>query len=250
MVMLTERDHAMSSKKESRRAGRRRRAFRVLGERLFGLRTARGWSQHEAAERASVSDRSIRKAEAGGPLELKTIALLAHLYSTPDAPLNPQHLLAESEQTAGPACAAGHEELVWRVIRAMWSDGPLDVIKELAAPHCVWHIAGNTLYGPTELRRHREKLRPAFTDALVQVEQVIVECDWIASRWQMALTHAGTESRTRAMVIDASAWMRIVNGRVVECWEYFDPQQAADALKIAQPTSKLPSHRPRHRKPP
>lgn len=74
---------------------KRLRSFRVKGSLLRSLRLARGWTQHEAAERSGMTDRFIRKAEAGQPLELKSIALLAELYGTPESPLSPQQLLAE-----------------------------------------------------------------------------------------------------------------------------------------------------------
>lgn len=74
---------------------KRLRSFRVKGSLLRSLRLARGWTQQEAAERSGMTDRFIRKAEAGQPLELKSIALLAELYGTPESPLSPQQLLAE-----------------------------------------------------------------------------------------------------------------------------------------------------------
>lgn len=75
-------------------APRRARSFLVDGRRLQLLRAGHGWTQQEAAERAGFSDRLIRKAEAGGPLQTQTIAILAELYSTRERPLRPGDLLA------------------------------------------------------------------------------------------------------------------------------------------------------------
>jgi transcriptional regulator with XRE-family HTH domain len=76
-------------------ARKRPRAFTVKGSLLRDLRISRGWTQQEAADRAGVSDRTIRNAEMGGPLELRTIALLAALYSVPGAPITPKDILAK-----------------------------------------------------------------------------------------------------------------------------------------------------------
>jgi transcriptional regulator with XRE-family HTH domain len=76
----------------------RARSFDVDGQQLRLLRAARGWTQLQAAEQAGFSDRLIRKAESGGPLETQTLAVLAQLYSTPQRPLTPGDLLARNRR--------------------------------------------------------------------------------------------------------------------------------------------------------
>ena len=71
------------------------RAFAVKGRWLRSLRISRGWTQQDAAERAGLSDRTIRNAEMGGPLELRSIALLAELYSAPGSLITAKDILAE-----------------------------------------------------------------------------------------------------------------------------------------------------------
>lgn len=46
---------------------------------MRSLRVSRGWTQIEAATRAGLSERLLRKAENGGPIELQSIAILAQL---------------------------------------------------------------------------------------------------------------------------------------------------------------------------
>jgi len=74
-------------------APQRARSFLVNGQLLRLLRASRGWTQQDAAERAGFSDRLIRKAESGGPLQAHSIAVLAELYSTSERPLTAGDLL-------------------------------------------------------------------------------------------------------------------------------------------------------------
>lgn len=82
----------------------------------------RAWSQREASERAGLSDRLIRKAERGGPLELKTIALLAQLYSQPGAPVNPQTLLADRLEHANEPSA------IYEPLMRRWWQERIDMV--------------------------------------------------------------------------------------------------------------------------
>src|SRR5215472_7976550 len=65
--------HAMrrSNRSKARRTDEagRTRGLPVAGEVLRSLRLARKWTQSAAAERADISDRLIRKAESGGPID-------------------------------------------------------------------------------------------------------------------------------------------------------------------------------------
>lgn len=133
------------------------------------LRVGRAWSQREAAERAGVSDRLIRKAESGGPLELKTIALLAQLYSQPGAPLNPQTLLADPLQGAHEPSAM-YEPLVRRWWQEVWNEGRLEAIDELTTADVVLHADGAEMHGRAELRKRTEAIRAAFSQIEVHLE--------------------------------------------------------------------------------
>ena len=86
---------------ESPGRGRRRRSFAVRGDFLRSLRLRRGWSQQEAARRADLSERLIRKAERGEPLEAKSISQLAAAYGSAEEPLSPESILIDREETAG-----------------------------------------------------------------------------------------------------------------------------------------------------
>jgi transcriptional regulator with XRE-family HTH domain len=96
---------------------RRSRSFPVNGVLLQSLRVASGWTQEETATRSDLSDRLIRKAEAGGPLEIQSIAVLAQLYSSVERRFTPDDLLADPvvvKSAAGTSRAAGSSAPLFR----------------------------------------------------------------------------------------------------------------------------------------
>lgn len=220
--------------KTAERRGKPARSFRVLGNRLRELRVARAWSQREAAERAGFSDRLIRKAESGGPLELKTIALLAELYNQPGAPINPQTLLADRLERANEASAV-YEPLVRRWWQEVWNEGRLDAIDELTTPDVVLRADGAEMRGRAELRKRTEAIRAAFSEIEVHLDQVTVSGDWVISRWRVAMTHTGPwmgmPPTHKRIVVNGSTWMRGENGLLAEGWDYWEKQEAADELR-------------------
>lgn len=225
-----------NQKRPGKPARTRARAFAVAGPVLRALRVARGWTQEEASERAGVSDRLIRKAEAGGPLELKSIALLAQLYSAPDAPLTPSELMPGRVEAVGEAAqSAAHEALVRRWWEEVWNRGRLDAIAELLSPDCVLHTEGTVLHGPVELRQRTEALRAAFSDIHIDVEQVTVHDDWVISRWRVGMTHRGpwmgTPPTHKRVEVNGSTWVRVENGLLREGWDYWEQQQAVEAVR-------------------
>ena len=203
---------------------------------MRSLHISRGWTQQEAAERAGLSDRLIRKAEAGEPIELQSIALLAQLYSTSQQPLTLIELLAESLDHSGPTAEpAAIEALIRRWYDELWNKGRLEVIEELAAPDGVLHAQGDELRGHAAVRRRMEALRAAFSDFDFVVEQVAVQGNVASARWHVSVTHTGSwmgeRPSGRRFVIQGSSWIRVEGGLLEEGWDYWDQQQVLDALR-------------------
>lgn len=73
-----------------------REVLREIGERLEGLRTARGLSQTEAAERAGIARQTLYRAEHGDNPTLHTVIRLLRAYGRLNAL---EHFVPEPEMS-------------------------------------------------------------------------------------------------------------------------------------------------------
>ena len=222
---------------QSPRGRHRSRSFPANGDLLRSLRVARGWTQEDAAAKAGVSDRLIRKSESGGALEIHSLAILASLYGTPDCRLTPGDLLAEplTTQTRKSATGATHEAeaLVRRWFDELWNQGRLEVIDELAAPNCVLYAEGREHRGRAAVRQRAAAVHAAFSDIDVEIQELTVLNDIVICRWSAAITHTGAflgiPPSGKRLVVRASTWIRFIDGLFTDGWDYWD-QPLDDAV--------------------
>jgi steroid delta-isomerase-like uncharacterized protein len=227
----------------------RARGVPVAGERLRALRQARHWSQRRAAERAGVSDRLIRRAENGGPLEQKSLDLLAQLYSTREMPLTADDLVGVRPWPRAEEAAWNHETLLRRWFDEVWNQGRLAAIDELAAADCLLHADGIAFCGPAAIRKRAEAIRAGFNNFHVEIEQVTTQHDLVIARWRMSMTNRGVwmglPPTKKHFFVYGSTWMRIRNGQISERWDCWDMRQVTDAVRNGQPVAA--AHRKRRR---
>jgi transcriptional regulator with XRE-family HTH domain len=214
--------------KSKKWADGRARSFRVSGQVLCSLRLARGWTQVEAAERAGISERLVRMAESGGKLGFRSIAILAQLYSTLDAPLSPEELVKESLADRADAVleASTVETIVRRWHEELWHQGKLEVLAELAAPNCVLHAPGERLRGRASVRRYVQSTRAAWGQQFkLVVRRPAVFGNIAVARWRVQLkkppsSPAGASEKQAAT--RGSTWFRVAEGLLRETWRYCD----------------------------
>jgi hypothetical protein len=81
-----------------------------------------------------------------------------------------------------------------RWFEEIWNNGRDGAIDELFAEDgvmCGLAETGVEVRGPAEFRPFVDKLRGAFPDIHVTVEQTVSEGDWVAARWTVRMTHEG-----------------------------------------------------------
>jgi steroid delta-isomerase-like uncharacterized protein len=213
-----------------KRRQRRSRSFAVNGELLRACRISNGWTQDDAATKAGLSDRLIRKAESGGPLEIQSIAILAQLYTTAERRLTPDDLLTEPIASAkiksafSPASEA--EAKVRRFLNELWNQRRFEVIDELCAPDCVLHAEGRDLHGRSAIHARATEVHAAFSDINLQIQEITTAGDIIISRWRATFTVTGPwrglPPSGKRLLVRASTWIRIENGLLAEGWDYWD----------------------------
>jgi transcriptional regulator with XRE-family HTH domain len=211
---------------------RRSRSFPVNAELLQRLRAARGWTQVEAAEKSGLSDRLIRKGEAGGDLEIQSIDILAQLYSTFERALTPDDILA---RPVGPAGAKGAAEpaaatssdvaLVRRFFDELWNRHDVAVIDEMLAPDCVLHAEGRERRGRAAAHARARELFAAFGEFALDIQDITEHNGLVICRWRLRLLQTGTWNGTaptgQRLIVHGSSWVRVENGFLTEGWDYW-----------------------------
>lgn len=119
--------------------------------------------------------------------------------------------------------------LVRRWFEEVWNRGQLAVIHELMAPDAVGVGQGGaqvTIRGPHEFQVFVEKLRGAFPDIHVTIEDAFASGDKVAARWSATMTHRGGQlgiaATGKAVRITGISLVQIVNGKIVAGWDNWD----------------------------
>jgi transcriptional regulator with XRE-family HTH domain len=206
----------------------RNRSVPARGELLRSLRVRQGWTQQQAAESADVSDRLIRKAESGGPLDLATVEKLAKLYQTPVEAITSAPCPEDrAPPTEGSLATSPMTAKAKRFMEENWNDGRLDVIDELLHPEFKFHHESGTVHNRAEMRDRILKFRESFGVSNFVVEEATDHGDFVALRWRCLLTHSGPWldllPTHRRVVVHGSSWVQVVDGRFADAWDFWDP---------------------------
>lgn len=90
------------------------------------------------------------------------------------------------------------------------------------APDFVGHFGSVTLNGPAEYREYVEEIVVGISDVQFEVLAMLVQRDMVAVRFRIAGIHTepifGTAPTGELLDVDATTWMRIENGLIVELW--------------------------------
>ena len=119
--------------------------------------------------------------------------------------------------------------LVHRWFKEVWNEGRLETIHELMAADAVGvGEAGPqaVIRGPDEFRTFVEKLRGAFPDIHVTIEDAFGSGDKVVARWSATMTHAadhlGIRATGKRVRITGISIVKIVKGQIVEGFDNWD----------------------------
>jgi steroid delta-isomerase-like uncharacterized protein len=128
----------------------------------------------------------------------------------------------------------------------IWNKGRLDAIDELLAEDGIVHglgEAGGEVSGPAAFRPFVERLRGAFPDIEVQVEQVVDDGDLIAARWVATMTHMGDHlgmpASGKCVTVTGMSMTRLRDGKLVEGWNNWDILSLMQQVDAIQPAAQL-----------
>jgi transcriptional regulator with XRE-family HTH domain len=212
---------------------RRIRGFAVRGELLRRRRRAQGWTQEEAAYRAGVSDKLIRKAERGGPIDGRSVSALAALFSTNEQPLASRELLAGETDASAPAMPSTACQLLQSWLQEIWCGGSLEVVDRLGASEMLFHCELGPLRSRAEIRRRYWRLLQPLTGVELMIDALLGSQESAACRWRITATSVDAGNRStggRPCDAGGSTEIRQSAGRICEVTEFLDPRTAFEGL--------------------
>ncbi len=119
--------------------------------------------------------------------------------------------------------------LIWRWFDEVWNQGRFETIHELMATDAVGTGQAGpdaVIRGPKEFEAFAQKLRAAFPDIHVTIEDAFGDGDKVAARWSATMTHRGDglgiPASGKRVCITGISIVRIVNGQIVEGWDNWD----------------------------
>jgi steroid delta-isomerase-like uncharacterized protein len=131
------------------------------------------------------------------------------------------------------------KEAMRRLYDEVFNQGRLDAAAELMAPDAIDHEEPGAPGGPKSLTDVVERLRTAFPDLRVKVEDMITEDDRICTRTTMTGTHTGDfwgmPPTGKSFSIQGMDISRFEKGMIVEHWG------VTDALSLMQQLGAMPA---------
>jgi steroid delta-isomerase-like uncharacterized protein len=119
--------------------------------------------------------------------------------------------------------------IVRRWFDEVWNRGQVATIHELMAADAVGIGQGGAevvIHGPQEFQVFVEKLRGAFPDIHVTIEDAFATGDKVAARWSATMTHSGDDlglpPSGKQVRITGISLVEIAKGKIVAGWDNWD----------------------------
>jgi steroid delta-isomerase-like uncharacterized protein len=120
-------------------------------------------------------------------------------------------------------------KLMRRWFKEVWNEGKTQTIHDLFAPDGVGigeHEDGRPLRGPSEFVPFVERIRGAFPDINVVVEDAFGADDKVVLRWSATMTHRGDHlgmpASGKSVRISGITIARIRDKQIIEGWDNWD----------------------------
>jgi len=116
-----------------------------------------------------------------------------------------------------------------RWFEVVWNEGREDLMEELAAPDVILHGVGGPgqiMQGIEAFKPFYRRIRGAFPDLRITVEEAIGERDIVALRWSAQMSHTGDDlgfpPTHKRLAITGMSFARVQSGKLVEGWDNWD----------------------------
>jgi len=139
--------------------------------------------------------------------------------------------------------------LMRRWFHEAWNEGRLETVTELLAEDAIGMgqgTQGTITRGPRDFIPFVKRIRGAFPDIRIRVEDAFGAGDKVAVRWSADMTHQGAHLGVpptgRRVRITGISVARIAKGKLAEGWDNWDQlamMQQIGALQEAHPASEM-----------
>jgi predicted ester cyclase len=134
-----------------------------------------------------------------------------------------------------------NKHIIQKCFDDVWNDGKLDVVGELVHQNFVRHHERNQdedLHGIVGFQSWVSVTRRAFPDLQMTIEQIFCESDRVMAHLHGKGTHRGDLKGLSATGTElewtATTIIRLLDGKIVECWAI------ADTLGLLQRLGQIP----------
>ena len=197
--------------KDRTKGKRAPRGIAVRGNLLRQLRQQAQWTQEQAAARAKVSDKLIRKAEAGGPIQFSSVQILASIYSRPGHLVDPKELLLLNQPV----------DLLRSLLRNLWTDNWRMTIDSKVAADVIVHCESGTLTGRNDFLDRYELLRQEVLDGQIEIEDGKSDQTRATCRWKQSPTQV--RQPTQCLIRSGTMTIAVAQNMIHEIWDFWDP---------------------------
>jgi steroid delta-isomerase-like uncharacterized protein len=139
-----------------------------------------------------------------------------------------------------------NDAFIRRWFEEVWNKGRREAIDEMFDQEGIAYglgEAGVEVRGPEGYKPFFEKLRGAFPDFEVTVEDTISEGDKVAARWTARITHRGDQlgiaPTGKEVTITGMSIVRLSDRKIVEAWNNWDIFELMQQLGAMTATATL-----------
>ena len=119
--------------------------------------------------------------------------------------------------------------LMRRWFQEVWNQGRIATVRELLAEDAVGFgqgEPGTKIHGPADFIPFVERIRGAFPDITIKVEEAFGSGEMVALRWSATMTHRGghlgVAATNNPVRLTGMTMVRIRNEKIIEGWDSWD----------------------------
>jgi steroid delta-isomerase-like uncharacterized protein len=134
--------------------------------------------------------------------------------------------------------ATDNASLARRWLDEVWNQRRVETVEELLHDDGVCHSSIGELKGKAGfLEGQFAVMTGAFPDIRLEVEDLVSSGDTTVSRWVVTGTHTGEglgfPPTGRTIRVVGTTWVKFLDGKMIEGWDYWDRAQLYEALGVA-----------------